>query len=61
MNKYIMNKNERVDALIQNITILLQAIKLSNNEEACLAWLNDLEEDLEDVKRLIFKDLFVRV
>ena len=56
-----MNKNERVDALIQNITILLQAIKLSNNEEACLAWLNDLEEDLEDVKRLIFKDLFVRV
>ena len=61
MNKYIMNKNERVDALIQNITILLQTIKLSNNEEACLAWLNDLEEDLEDVKRLIFKDLFVRV
>lgn len=61
MNKYIMNKNERVDALIQNITILLQAIKLSNNEEACLVWLNDLEEDLEDVKRLIFKDLFVRV
>lgn len=61
MNKYIMNKNERVDALIQNITILLQVIKLSNNEEACLAWLNDLEEDLEDVKRLIFKDLFVRV
>ena len=61
MNKYIMNKNERVDVLIQNITILLQFIKLSNNEEACLAWLNDLEEDLEDVKRLIFKDLFVRV
>lgn len=61
MNKYIMNKNERVDVLIQNITILLQVIKLSNNEEACLAWLNDLEEDLEDVKRLIFKDLFVRV
>lgn len=58
MNKYIMNKNERVDALIQNITILLQVIKLSNDEEACLNWLHDLEERVEDIKSIFFEDLF---
>lgn len=58
MNKYIMNKNERVDALIQKLTILLQAIKLSHNEEACLNWLHDLEEDVEDIKSIFFEDLF---
>lgn len=53
-----MNKNERVDALIQKLTILLQAIKQSNNEKACLNWLHDLEEDVKDIKSIFFEDLF---
>lgn len=53
-----MNKNERVDTLTQNMIMLIQSIKMSNNEKASQFWLHDLEEYVEYMKLHLFTDLF---
>lgn len=52
------DKNQRIDEVAQNLEVMLQAIKMSDNEEAIEEWISDFEDYIGYVKTYLFVELF---
>lgn len=52
------DKNQRIDEVTQNLEVMLQAIKISTNEEAVEEWIRDFEIYIDCIKRQLFVELF---
>lgn len=52
------DKNQRINEVAQNLGVMLQAIKISDNEEAVKEWLTDFEDYINYVKEYLFVELF---
>ena len=53
-----IDNNQRIDEVAQNLEVMLQAIKISDNQEAVEEWIRDFENYIDYVKEYLFVELF---
>ncbi len=53
-----IDNNQRIDEVAQNLEVMLQAIKISDNQEAVEEWIRDFEDYIDYVKEYLFVELF---
>ena len=53
-----IDKDERINEVNQNLEVMLQTIKISNNKEAVEEWISDFEDYIGYVKTYLFIELF---
>ena len=53
-----IDNNQRIDEVAQNLEVMLQAIKISDNQEAVEEWISDFEDYIGYVKTYLFIELF---
>ena len=53
-----IDNNQRIDEVAQNLEVMLQAIKISDNQEAVKEWIRDFEDYIDYVKEYLFVELF---